>query len=93
MQNFYQDIRIWMTLTHQYLLPFYGTVEGFGPSRALVSPWMPNGDLKSYLSRVGATLKEVDKLCLVSLIYKANRKSSSYSKQLGRITEGLKYRE
>ncbi|OAX32207.1 kinase-like protein, partial [Rhizopogon vinicolor AM-OR11-026] len=51
-----REIHIWAILKHQYILPFYGTVEGFGRFRALVSPWMPNGNLNSYLGRADVTL-------------------------------------
>ncbi|KAJ8588642.1 kinase-like protein [Rhizopogon salebrosus TDB-379] len=48
-----REIDIWAILEHEYVLPFHGTVEGFGPFRALVFPWMPNGNLGSYLERAG----------------------------------------
>jgi len=70
-----REVKIWDVLEHEYILPFHGTVEGFGKFRAMVSPWMPNGNLNSYLNHTGvtpATLKT--RLCI-----------------LKQITEGLKY--
>jgi hypothetical protein len=71
MQNLDREICIWTKLKHQYVLPLYGTVEGFGLFRALVSPWMPNGTLDFYLNRTHKTLSMMDKLRLVSFIHEA----------------------
>jgi hypothetical protein len=51
MQNLDCEIAIWTILEHQYVLRLHGTVMGFGPFRALVSPWMSNETLNSYLNR------------------------------------------
>ncbi|KAG1805817.1 kinase-like domain-containing protein [Suillus subaureus] len=63
-----REILIWAVLEHQYVLPLYGTVEGFGPFRALVSPWMPNGTLNSYLNHAHETLSMMDRLRLLKQI-------------------------
>ncbi|OAX33312.1 kinase-like protein [Rhizopogon vinicolor AM-OR11-026] len=63
-----REIHVWGMLEHQYVLPFYGTVEGFGRFRALVSPWMRNGNLNSYLNRPDMTLTMTDKLCILKQI-------------------------
>ncbi|KAG2134522.1 kinase-like domain-containing protein [Suillus clintonianus] len=63
-KNLDREIHIWATLKHQYVLPLHGTVEEFGPSRALVSPWMPNGTLDSYL-KANKTLSMMGRLRLV----------------------------
>ncbi|KAJ8586613.1 kinase-like protein [Rhizopogon salebrosus TDB-379] len=76
-QSLDREIDIWVILKHEYVLPFHGTVEGFGPFRALVSPWMPEGNLDSYLKRACEALTAMDKLRMVTL--------------LKQITEGLKY--
>jgi len=52
-------------LEHQYVLRPYGTVPGFGPFRALVFPWMPNGTLIGYLNRADSTLTMTDRLSMV----------------------------
>jgi len=93
MQIIDREICIWIKLEHQYVLPFYGTVEGFGPIRALVSPWMPNENLNSYLNRADVSLTEMDRLRLVSFIYQVRYKSLPCFQQLIQITEGLKYCE
>lgn len=42
----------WQRLEHPNVLPFYGIcVELFKPQLALISPWMENGSLTSYLRR------------------------------------------
>ncbi|KAG1853472.1 kinase-like domain-containing protein [Suillus subalutaceus] len=68
-KNLDREIRIWAKLKHQYVLPLHGTVDQqFGPCRALVSPWMPNGTLNSYLNRVHETLSMMDRLRLLKQI-------------------------
>lgn len=67
-KNLDREIRIWAKLKHQYVLPLRGTVEQFGPFRALVSPWMPNGTLDSYLNNVHETLSMMDRLRLLKQI-------------------------
>ncbi|KAG2046361.1 kinase-like protein [Suillus hirtellus] len=52
----------------QYVLPLHGTVEQFGPFRAFVSPWMPNGTLESYLKHANDTLSMIDRLRLLKQI-------------------------
>ncbi|KAG2033944.1 kinase-like domain-containing protein [Suillus americanus] len=66
-KNLDRETSIWAALKHQYVLPFHGTVEQFGPFRALVSPWMPNGTLNSYLDS-HETLSMVDRLRLLEQI-------------------------
>ncbi|KAG1895741.1 kinase-like domain-containing protein [Suillus fuscotomentosus] len=67
-KNLDREIRIWAALKHQYVLPLHGTVEQFGPFRALVSPWMPNGTLDSYLKHVHETLSMINRLRLLEQI-------------------------
>ncbi|KAG1721983.1 kinase-like protein [Suillus paluster] len=68
MQNLDREIRIWAVLEHEYVLRLYGTVKEFGPFRALVSPWMPNGTLDSYLNRTSVTLTMMGRLRLLQQI-------------------------
>jgi hypothetical protein len=43
-----------------------GTTSDFGPSTALVAPWMTNGTLTSFLDLNNETLTLHDRLLLVS---------------------------
>ncbi|KAG1733216.1 kinase-like domain-containing protein [Suillus paluster] len=61
-----REIRIWAVLEHPYVLRLYGTVRDFGPFCALVTPWMPNGTLDSYLNH--ADLTEMDRLSMLRQI-------------------------
>ncbi|KAG2132083.1 kinase-like domain-containing protein [Suillus clintonianus] len=61
-----RELSIWVILDHQYVLRLYGVVYGFGPFRAFVSPWMPNGTLDSYLDR--SDLTAVSRLTLFKQI-------------------------
>ncbi|KIK13934.1 hypothetical protein PISMIDRAFT_688321 [Pisolithus microcarpus 441] len=46
------EVHLWVTLTaHRHVLPLYGTVDGFAPLPALVSPWAENGTLADYVGR------------------------------------------
>ncbi|KAI6037139.1 kinase-like domain-containing protein [Pisolithus microcarpus] len=46
------EVHIWVRLPlHSHVLPLYGTVDGFAPLPALVSPWAENGTLTTYLGR------------------------------------------
>ncbi|KAG1723091.1 kinase-like domain-containing protein [Suillus lakei] len=64
--NLDRELRLWAVLEHQYVLRVYGTVNGFGPFRAVVTPWMPNGTINSYLNR--ANLTAMNKLSLFKQI-------------------------
>ncbi|EJD00249.1 kinase-like protein [Fomitiporia mediterranea MF3/22] len=49
-QEFCKEAMIWRQFRHQNILPFYGVcIDEFSPRLALVSPWMRNGDVLSYL--------------------------------------------
>jgi hypothetical protein len=73
-QNLDHKIKVWTRLDHPYVLCLHGTITGFGPFRALVYPWMPNGTLNSYL-----TLHEIhttmDRLHIVSFSYNSDHRS------------------
>ncbi|EIN07660.1 kinase-like protein, partial [Punctularia strigosozonata HHB-11173 SS5] len=47
-----REALLWRYLSHPHVLPFYG-VDGrtFPEAIALVSPWMPNGNIIEYLNR------------------------------------------
>ncbi|KAG1854798.1 kinase-like domain-containing protein [Suillus subalutaceus] len=59
-------VQSWMSLRHENILPVYGTTTGFGSSLpCLVSPWMENGSLTSYLSAMDQTLTSAAKFSLL----------------------------
>ncbi|KAG1769009.1 kinase-like domain-containing protein [Suillus occidentalis] len=61
------EVQGWMSLRHENLLPVYGTTTGFGSSLpCLVSPWMENGSLASYLSTMSQTLTGTAKFSILS---------------------------
>ncbi|KAG2140931.1 kinase-like domain-containing protein [Suillus bovinus] len=66
--NLDREIKVWTRLNHRYVLRLYGTVTGFGPFRALVSPWMENGTLSSYLTGEGRTLTTMARLRILKQI-------------------------
>jgi hypothetical protein len=68
-QRIRREVYVWVTLTHNHILPFLGiTEEGlFGPLPALVSPWMKNNSLNDYLKREFPELSDHRKLELVGV--------------------------
>jgi serine/threonine protein kinase len=67
-RNLDREIKVWTRLDHKYVLRLHGTVTGFGQIRALVSPWMLNGTLNSYLTRAHETLTTMDRLLILKQI-------------------------
>ncbi|KAG2140920.1 kinase-like domain-containing protein [Suillus bovinus] len=60
------DFRKWKPLRHDNILPLCGITYGFGPVPAIVSPWMPNGSLSTYLDRNYDILSGADKFGLLA---------------------------
>jgi len=56
-------ISIWLNLTHDNLLPLLGVSMNFGPFPAMVTSWMINGRLSTYIK--SNELSEEDKMELV----------------------------
>ncbi|KAG2041344.1 kinase-like domain-containing protein [Suillus americanus] len=67
-RNLDREIKVWAKLNHRYVLCLHGTVTGFGPFRALVSPWMPNGTLSSYLTCAHETLTTMGRLHILKQV-------------------------
>ncbi|KAG1750867.1 kinase-like domain-containing protein [Suillus lakei] len=64
-QVFRRELGIWKRLRHSNILKFMGTTSDFGPSVALVAPWINNGTLTSFLNQNNKTLKLRDRLLLL----------------------------
>ncbi|KAG1887181.1 kinase-like domain-containing protein, partial [Suillus subluteus] len=60
-----KELGIWKRLQHFNILKFMGTTRDFGPSEALVAPWIVNGNLTSFLSQNNENLGLRDRLLLV----------------------------
>jgi hypothetical protein len=65
-QRIRREAYIWITLSHDHILPFLGITmrDDFGRLPALVSPWMENKSLGDYLKRF-PKLPDCQKLELV----------------------------
>ena len=63
-----RELGIWKRLNHPNIVPFLGTVSGFGRlgNTSLVSLWMPNGTLQAYLQKHDGKLTVAFRLQLVS---------------------------
>ncbi|KAG1730478.1 kinase-like domain-containing protein [Suillus lakei] len=62
-----REAYVWITLEHDNILTLNGVIDGFGLLPALVSPWMENGSLDSYLKKRGHVSK-ADKLRMLRQI-------------------------
>ncbi|KAG2740307.1 hypothetical protein P692DRAFT_20911861, partial [Suillus brevipes Sb2] len=65
-ESFRRELGTWKRLRHSNILKFMGATSDFGPSVALVAPWMTNGTLMSFLDQNNETLRLHDRLLLVS---------------------------
>jgi serine/threonine protein kinase len=60
------DFRKWKPLRHANILPLCGITYGFGPVPAIVSPWMSNGSLSTYLDKNYDSLSQARKFSLLA---------------------------
>ena len=67
-QRLRREIKVWLNLKHDNVLPLLGTTMGFGRFPAMVCPWAENGTLTSYLKDRHAHLPEFEILGLVSIL-------------------------
>jgi len=47
-----RELLIWQQLDHPNILPLFGITSDFGPFAGMVGPWMANGNLNCYLTKV-----------------------------------------
>ncbi|KAG1750216.1 kinase-like domain-containing protein [Suillus lakei] len=64
-EAFRRELGIWKRLRHSNILKFMGTTRNFGPSEALVAPWVVNGTLTSFLNQNNESLALPDLLLLL----------------------------
>ncbi|KIJ09886.1 hypothetical protein PAXINDRAFT_17062 [Paxillus involutus ATCC 200175] len=60
-----QELKVWVPLKHENILPLLGVATGFGRFTALVCPWMDNGTLTSYIEHNRERLLLRDRLELL----------------------------
>ncbi|KAJ7191688.1 kinase-like protein, partial [Mycena pura] len=48
-QKLRREVAVWYRLDHPNVVPLFGITYDFGTSLSMVSPWLPNGTLDSYL--------------------------------------------
>jgi hypothetical protein len=67
-QRLHKEILVWQMLKHENVLPLLGITFDVGRNNpmGMVSPWVENGDLSSYLNHCGAALALWDRLRIVS---------------------------
>ncbi|KAG1785067.1 kinase-like domain-containing protein [Suillus plorans] len=60
-----REIKIWLKLKHENIVPLWGVADGFGFLPALLSPWLENGALSGYLEREHEMLSHNKKFALL----------------------------
>ncbi|TDL15392.1 kinase-like protein [Rickenella mellea] len=60
-----REIRVWQRLSHENIIPLFGTCSDFGPYISMVCPWLENGNLRKYMQRKGDALKLTHRLKLL----------------------------
>jgi hypothetical protein len=70
-QRLLDDFHARKQLHHENLLPLLGFSHGFGPLPAMVSPWIHNGSLTTYLDHQFTELTIEQKLRIVSCFSEA----------------------
>ncbi|KAH7890560.1 kinase-like domain-containing protein, partial [Phlebopus sp. FC_14] len=68
-QSLRRELGIWKRLDHPNIVPFLGTAFGFGPHTSLISVWMCNGTLQSFLEVRGSSLTITDRFHLASFLH------------------------
>jgi hypothetical protein len=61
----FREIKLWLELEHENIVPLWGVADGFGSLPALVSPWLENGALTGYLQRKHEVLSYNQKFALL----------------------------
>jgi hypothetical protein len=92
LQRSFREIKLWLKLEHENIVPLWGVADGFGSLPALVSPWLENGALTGYLQRNHEVLSYNQKFALVRSISHIIIISTLKSVQLKDIARGLQYR-
>lgn len=64
-QQLFREIKLWLKLEHENIVPLLGVTDGFSSLPALVSPWFQNGTLTGYLQRKHKMLSHNAKFALV----------------------------
>jgi serine/threonine protein kinase len=61
----FREIKLWLKLEHENIVPLWGVTDEFGSLPALVSPWLENGSLTAYLQHKHETLFDDGKFALL----------------------------
>ncbi|KAG1906273.1 uncharacterized protein F5891DRAFT_1004786, partial [Suillus fuscotomentosus] len=61
----FQEIKLWLKLEHENIVPLWGVTDGFDSLPALISPWLENGSLTGYLQHKHEMLFDDGKFALV----------------------------
>jgi serine/threonine protein kinase len=61
------ELKVLARLEHVNILPVYGYTYGFGPFRAVVSPWADSGNLTTFLEHEDMALTVVRRFEIVIL--------------------------
>ncbi|KAG2144100.1 kinase-like domain-containing protein [Suillus bovinus] len=65
----FREIKLWLELEHENIVPLWGVADDFGSLPALISPWLENGALTGYIQREHERLSYNKKFALVRSIF------------------------
>lgn len=68
LQRIRREVKVWLSIEHDNVLPLLGTTMGFSRFPAMVCPWAENGTLTSYLKDRHANLSAREILGLVGIL-------------------------
>ncbi|KAG1868006.1 kinase-like domain-containing protein [Suillus tomentosus] len=75
----FREIKLWLKLEHENIVPLWGVTDGFGSLPALVSPWLENGSLTRYLQHKHEMLFDDGKFALLTDVARGLRYLHSQS--------------
>ncbi|KAG1868007.1 kinase-like domain-containing protein, partial [Suillus tomentosus] len=75
----FREIKLWLRLEHENIVPLWGVTDGFGSLPALVSPWSVNGSLTRYLQHKHEMLFDDGKFALLTDVARGLRYLHSQS--------------
>ncbi|KAG1725853.1 kinase-like domain-containing protein [Suillus lakei] len=64
-QRLFREVKLWLKLEHENIVPLWGVTDGFGSLPALISPWLENGALTGYLHHNHKVLSNNAKFALL----------------------------
>ncbi|KAF9244248.1 kinase-like domain-containing protein [Melanogaster broomeanus] len=92
MKRLRREIKVWVDLDHDNVLPLFGISMGFGQFPAMICPWLENGPLTSFLEHRHESLTMGERLTLIGIPWSFALSANLMSMpQLRDVAMGLQY--